>query len=302
MENFVFFSLSANKQLVKELAKFSNCEKGKISITQFADKEVLVKTLTDVTNKDVVIIESTAYTAHETLFRLLLLLDSINRSKPKSIKLFIPYFGYSRQERVSWDNEPISCEVVAKILETANYDKLFTFDLHHPDIEDFFKKPIINLLTTSLFKEYYSSYFLNRNISLEDVVIISPDHGANSRSDLLNKALKGTKKIILDKHRPKVNEAEHLVLSDSSIKDKYCVIIDDIIDTGGTLVSASNLLYENGAKEVMVAATHAVFSNNCYERLKEANVKDIVVTDTIEHELPSDVNVISILPIILKYI
>lgn len=302
MVNFIFFSLGTNKVLVKELSTFGESELGEISINYFADREVLVKTLSNVENKDCVVIESTAYSAHETLFRLLLLLDSINRAGAKSVKLFIPYFGYSRQERVSWDNEPISCEVVAKILETAKYDKLYSFDLHHPVISEFFKRGIINLMPTPIFIDYYLNYFKKNNINIEDVVIISPDHGANNRADMLVKGLKGARLVILKKVRPKVDSAEHMIVDSFDINNKVCIIIDDIIDTGGTIVSAAKLLYESGAKSVLVGATHAVFSNNCYERLKEANIQDIVVTNTIEHTLPKGVQVIDILPIVLKHL
>ena len=139
MENYIVFSLQSNQIVAEKVAKKFNAELGVVSIDTFADGEVLVKTLSDVKDKNVVIIESTAKNAHEVLFELLLLIDSVKRSGAKSVKLYIPYFGYSRQERVSWFNEPVSCEVVAKILDTAEVDEILTFDLHHHDIENFFK-------------------------------------------------------------------------------------------------------------------------------------------------------------------
>jgi len=132
MKDYIVFSLSQNKKLARELALKLNAKVGRVSMTRFADGEVLVKTLSNVKGKDAIVIESTYKDAHERIFELLLLLDSINRSGANSIQLFIPYFGYSRQERVSWINEPVSCEVVARIIETAGYDSLATFDLHHP--------------------------------------------------------------------------------------------------------------------------------------------------------------------------
>ena len=144
MKNLIIYSLVSNLKVAKEVAKKYDATLGEIFIDHFKDGEVLVKTLTDVKNKDVIIIESTAIKAHERLFELLLLIDSIKRSGAKSVKLYIPYFGYSRQERVSWINEPVSCEVVAKILDTAQVDEILTFDLHHPDIEKFFKTICIN--------------------------------------------------------------------------------------------------------------------------------------------------------------
>lgn len=300
MEKLVVFSLCSNKRVAKKVAKRFNAELGEVFFDSFADGEVLVKTLTTVKDKDVIIVESTAKKAHERLFELLLLVDSIKRSGAKTVKLYIPYFGYSRQERVSWINEPVSCEVVAKILDTAHVDEILTFDLHHVDIEKFFKTKFTNLPTTSLFANYYLSYFKERGIDLKDVVVVSPDHGANARSDALTNALPGTSKVILNKYRPKPNLAEHLQVESDLVKDKYCVIVDDIIDTGGTIISATNLLLENGAKEVYVSASHAVLSKNSVEKLLNSAIKTLVVTNTIERRLPKAIKVLDITPLINK--
>ena len=294
MEKNIVFSLQSNQSVAEKVAKKFNAELGVVSIDNFADGEVLVKSLSDVKGKDVTIIESTAKNAHEILFQLLLLIDSVKRSGAKSVKLYVPYFGYSRQERVSWFNEPVSCEVVAKILDTAEVDEILTFDLHHPIIENFFKTPFRSLSTTKLFADYYKKYFAEHNIDAKDVVIISPDHGSNTRADLLAKEFEGTKKVILDKRRPKPNLAEHLEVNVDEVKDKICIIIDDIIDTGGTLVSAADLLIRSGAKSVLVAASHGVFSPNSINRLLESPFDDIVVTNTIERRLPKQIHVTDI--------
>lgn len=294
MENLIIFSLSSNQAVAEKVAKKYNAELGVVSIDKFADGEVLVKTLSEVKNKNAVIIESTAKNAHETLFELLLLVDSIKRSGARSIRLFIPYFGYSRQERVSWFNEPVSCEVVAKILDTAEVDEILTFDLHHDDIVGFFKTKFINLPTTKLFEDYYKEYFANHKIDLKDVVVVSPDHGSNTRADLLVNALKGSKKVILNKYRPKPNLAEHLEVNVDEVKDKVCIIIDDIIDTGGTIISASDLLLKSGAKSVLVAASHGVFSPNSINKLLESPLDDIVVSNSIERHLPKEIHITDI--------
>ncbi len=294
MENLIIFSLSSNQAVAEKVAKKYNAELGVVSIDKFADGEVLVKTLSEVKNKNAVIIESTAKNAHETLFELLLLVDSIKRSGARSIRLFIPYFGYSRQERVSWFNEPVSCEVVAKILDTAEVNEILTFDLHHDDIVSFFKTKFINLPTTKLFEDYYKEYFAKHKIDLKDVVVVSPDHGSNTRADLLVSALKGSKKVILNKYRPKPNLAEHLEVNVDEVKDKVCIIIDDIIDTGGTIISASDLLLKSGAKSVLVAASHGVFSPNSINKLLESPLDDIVVSNSIERHLPKEIHVTDI--------
>ena len=294
MEKYIVFSLQSNQEVAKKVAAKFNAELGVVSIDKFADGEVLVKTLSDVKDKHAVIIESTAVNAHETLFMLLLLVDSIKRSEAKSVKLYIPYFGYSRQERVSWFNEPVSCEVVARILDTAKVDEILTFDLHHSDIENFFETKFISLPTTKLFKDYYLEYFKKHNIDSKDVVIVSPDHGSNTRADLLVKELEGTHKVILNKYRPKPNLAEHLEVDVAQVKDKICIIVDDIIDTGGTIISAADLLVRSGAKSVMVAASHGVFSPNSINKLMESPLDDIVITNSIEKRLPSNIHVTDI--------
>ena len=293
MEDLVIFSLVSNRRLVKRLAKKYHATLGEVSIDRFKDGEILVKTLTDCKDKNVIIVESTAIKAHERLFELLLLCDSIKRTGSKSIRLYIPYFGYSRQERVSWINEPISCEVVAKILDTANIDEILTFDLHHPDIEKFFKTKFTSIPTTHLFASYYRKYLKKANIDIKDVVIVSPDHGANTRADALVAALPGTRKVILNKHRNAPNYIEYMEVEDD-VKNKVCIIIDDIIDTGGTIEYAAKLLMEQGAKAVLVGASHAVLSNKNFEKVLDSCITDIVVTNTIEKRIPKRIHVLDI--------
>ena len=300
MKNYIVFSFSQNKKLAAKLASGLGCELGEISATTFADGEVLVKAISDVKDKDAIVIESTFNRVHERLFEFMLLLDSIHRSGARSIKLFIPYYGYSRQERVSYFNEPVSAEVISKIIETAHYDDIYAFDLHHTDVSKFFSKPLINLPTSDLFVEYYGNIIKDTNIDKKDVVVISPDHGANQRADNVAAGL-GVDKIILDKVRPEPNKAEHLALR-GDVKGKTCIIIDDIVDTGGTIASAARLLYSHGATAVYLGASHAVFSGHCYTKLKEANIKDIVVTDSIEKKLPRAVKVLSLDKLIKKVI
>ena len=294
MDKLVVFSLCSNRTVAKRVARRLDAELGSVHFDHFADGEVMVKTLTEVGEKDVLIIESTAKKAHERLFELLLLIDSIKRSGAKSVKLYIPYFGYSRQERVSWYNEPVSCEVVAKILDTAEVDEILTFDLHHDDIIEFFKTKLVNVPTTPLFAEYYQNYFKNNHISGSEVVVVSPDHGANSRADRLVKEIKGSSKVILNKYRPKPNLAEHLQVDIEAVKDKVCIIVDDIIDTAGTIISAIDLLRKSGAKKVLIAASHPVFSRNSVEKLLKAKPDDIVVSNTIEKPLPKEIKKVDI--------
>ncbi len=299
MKDYVVFTLSANKKLAKDLAASLNAELGETSTRRFADGEVMVKIETSVQGKDVVLIESTSTFAQERLFELLLLIDSINRGGARTIQFFIPYFGYSRQER-SYSDEPVSCQVIAQVIETANYSSLSSFDLHHPIIKSFFKKSINNLSTSPLFVDYYLNYIKEHNIDINDVVIIAPDHGSNARIEPVADKL-GGKKIIMEKIRPTANVAEHLEIKED-VTGKTCIIIDDIVDTGGTIASAAKLLYKKGAKFVLVGASHGVFSGECLKVLQEANVTDLAVTNTIEKDLPEYVHVLDILPLIKKEI
>lgn len=294
MENLIVFTLISNRKVAKKVAKRLNAELGEVSFDYFADGEVLVKTLSSVEGKDVILIESTAKKAQERLFELLLLVDSIKRSGAKSLKLYIPYFGYSRQERVSWYNEPVSCEVVAKILDSAHVDVIYTLDLHHEIIKSFFKTPFENVMTTPLFSKYYNELLKEKNINYKDVVVVSPDHGSNFRAEALSKQLPGSSVVILNKYRPRPNLAEHLQVKYEEVKEKYCIIVDDIIDTAGTIISASNLLMENDAKAVFVAGSHAVFSQRAVENLLNAPIEDIVVTNSIEKRLPKQIKIVDI--------
>ena len=300
--NYIVFSLSGNKKLAKEVADSLHGELGKIYKKTFADGEIMVKSSSDVKGKDVIVVQSTSKNVNDELFGLLLLLDSVKRAGARSIKLFMPYFAYSRQERVSWTNEPVSCEVVAKLVDTAEFDDLTCFDLHHPIIETFFKHKVKNKPTTTLFANYYKQYFKDNKISMKDVVVVSPDHGSNTRSHMLAKELDDLEVVILDKVRPSPNRAEHLVIDGDKIQGKYCILIDDIIDTGGTIASASRLLMAKGAQKVLVSATHAVLSSGCIRRLKKANVGDLVVTNTIEKQLDESIKVLDILPLVLEEI
>lgn len=297
----VIFSIS-NKKLCQRIAEDLHFEVGRIYKRKFADGEIMMKSAVDVKNKDIVILLSTSKNVQEELFSLLLLLDSVKRAGANSIKVVMPYFAYSRQERVSWYNEPVSCEVVAKIIDTADFDELHTFDLHHPIIETFFKHKIYNHPTTSIFAKYYLDYFKNHGISLTDVVIISPDHGSNTRAEMLSRMMGGMEIVIMDKVRPHVNSAEHLEIDENKVKGKVCLIIDDIVDTGGTIVSAAKLLYSHNAKEVLVGASHPVFSNNCASKLLKANIKDIVVTNSIEKPLNPKVKVLDIAELIEDFV
>lgn len=296
MKDKILFSLTANKKTVKKLSNVLNIPLGKTEVQHFADGEVICKTLTPVGGKHAFVIQSTSKPAVARLFELLLLIDSLKRAGAKKITLIMPYFGYSRQD-VSWNNEPVSSQVVAKIINVSGADEVITFDLHTTKIRSFFDIPVKDIPTTQLFKEYYQKILLENNILPSDVVIVSPDHGGNDRAHLLSDALGADEPIILEKKRPRPNFAETLFVK-GDVKDKTCIIVDDIIDTGGTIVSAAKVLFEKGAKEIYVAASHAVFSKNAIAKIKGAGIKNIVITDSIEKKYPEDIEILPIAKLI----
>ena len=301
MKDYIVFSISSNKKLAKDFAKFWNCQLGKIEVKKFADGEMLIKVLSDVKDKDVIIIESTAKKPNDHVIQILMLLDAINRMDAKSVTLIIPYLGYSRQERINENGEALSCEVIAKALETGKYDRLLTFDLHHQSIKNFFSRGIDDIPTTEIFGTFFDNYLKEKGINTKDVVIVSPDHGANARADRLMFRLRGSKRVILDKIRPAKDEVEHLE-ADDVFEDKYCIIIDDIISTGSTIASAAKLLKKKKAKGVIVGATHGIFSKDAIETMKKAGVKDIITTNTIEQDIPEGVKCLDILQLIIENI
>ncbi len=301
MKDYIVFSISTHKALAKDFAKFWNCQLGKVQVDKFPDGEILAKPITDVKDKDVILIESTSKKPVEHAFQILLLLDAINRSGARSVTLIIPYLGFSRQERINEQNEPLSAQVFAKIIETGKYDRLLSFDLHHPNVCNFFTRGIKNVQSTEVFVNYFNNYFYENNIDRKDVVIVAPDHGANARADSLAFNLRGLKRIVLEKVRQSPEKAEHLELN-GDVKDKVCIIVDDIISTGGTIVSATKLLCKNGAKMVLVCATHGIFAKGSIEAIKKAGVKEIIVSNTVEQDNKEDINIVDILPIIIQNI
>ena len=289
MKDYIVFSIGSNKQLAKDFAKFWNCQLGKLSVKRYPDGEVSIRPLTDVKDKDIIIIESTAKKPHDRFFEILLLMDVLNRLQVRSILLIIPYLAYARKVRAIDPNEPIGYQVMTRVLETGNYEKLMTFDLHHPEIVNSFTKEIKNISTSDIFITYYKNYLRDNHYKGSDTVIISPNRSSNFRADSLLFGLSGAKKVSLDK----IN---------GDVKDKICIIIDDMISTGNTVASSAKLLLKAGAKEVLVGATHGAFVGEAIETIKKAGVKDIAITNTIEQGKIEGVTVLDILPLLIENI
>ncbi|MFA7020207.1 MAG: ribose-phosphate diphosphokinase [Bacilli bacterium] len=292
LEKIVIFNLSSNPELTKKIAAFLKLPIGQVELMHFADGEIMARSLDSVRGKSVYIVQSTCSPASERLMELLVLIDGIRKASAKDINVVIPYYGYSRQDRIARPREPISARLVADLLQTVGVSHLITIDLHTPQIQGFFSCPVDNLSTIHLFASYYTKKLKQLKINPSEVVVVSPDHGSAHRGRDLATALPSSQLAIVDKRRPSPNEAE-VVNIVGDVEGKTCIIIDDIIDTGGTIVASAKELYAKGAKNILVAASHGVFSRNSVDAMKNAGISDIVVTDSIEKSIP-DVNVISV--------
>ena len=261
--NKIVFALSASKKLAQLVAKKLGCKLGDIVIKHFADGETMVKSSYSIRGKDVYVIQSTSKPVNENLMELLIALDSFKRASANSINVITPYFGYSRQDRKTDSREPITCKLAAKLIETAGATRLTVCDLHATQTQGFFEIPVD---TVSAVHDLLKT-IKNRH-SFSNTVIVSPDYGSVKRARKLSQAT-GLPMVILDKRRPSPNIAEITnVLGE--VKGKRCIIIDDMIDTGGTLVAACEVLKKKGATHIICAATHGLFSGEAVKRFNKA--------------------------------
>jgi ribose-phosphate pyrophosphokinase len=269
----IIFGLSASKELTNSVCKKLGVEPGIVNISRFADGEILTENKTSVRGKTVFVIQSTSAPANENLMELLIFIDSLKRGSAKEINIIMPYYGYARQDRKARGRQPITARLVADLLEVAGVHRIITFEIHSPQIQGFFNVPVDNLKSSFLmFNE------LNKR-NLKDIMVVSPDHGGIGRARELATFLHGDLAII-DKRRPKANQSKVMnILGD--VKDKNCLIVDDMIDTGGTIMNAAKAIKAKGAKSVRIVCTHAVFSNNAVSNLQDKDIDEVIVTDSI---------------------
>lgn len=297
LDSVKVFSLTANKSLSEEVCRILGIEEGRSEITHFSDGEVMARSPESVREKTVYIIQSTATPAAERLMELLVFIDGIRNAKAKEINLVIPYYGFCRQDRVARPGEPITAKLVADLLDTVGVNRIITMDLHTPQTQGFFSCPVDDLSSIPLFGEYFRNEFKRLGINTEDVVVVSPDHGSIHRARDLASELPNSELAIIDKRRPAPNVAEVMNIV-GEVKGKHCLIVDDIIDTAGTVYACSTAIKARGAIDVRVAGTHAVFSPGSEELLKKSDIVDMVVTNSIEHKPIPGVTVLSIAPMI----
>lgn len=275
----IIFSLTTSKELAKKIAKASNIELGKSEVVKFSDGEIMARCLSNVQGKSCYIVQSTIAPSAETIFEVLTFTDSLKNAGAKEVVLITPYYGYSRQDRVARPGEPITAKLVAKMLEIAGISRVISVDLHTQQIQGFFSIPVVNIETSVLFGKYFSKRFDELKIDHKNVCVVSPDHGSANRGRDVSSELNGASLAVIDKRRPAPNKSEVInVVGD--VKGKVCLIVDDIVDTGGTINNAVGALFDKGATEVYVAATHAILSKFDLD----PRIKEFVTTDSVEKE------------------
>lgn len=267
------FALSASQDLAKDIAKNLGTELGECKVHHFADGEILVEIGESVRGKDVFIVQSTSNPVTENLMEILVLTDALKRASAKEITAVIPYFGYARQDRKAKPRQPITSKLVADLLTTAGVDRVVTVDLHARQIQGFFDIPVDEMEALPLIYRY----FVDKGV--EDLCVVSPDHGGATRARKLSERL-DCPIAIIDKRRPKPNVAEVMgIIGD--VSGKNCILVDDMIDTAGTICAGANVLMEKGAKSVYIACTHGVLSGSAAQRLQDCAATEVVICDTI---------------------
>jgi ribose-phosphate pyrophosphokinase len=272
--NTVLFTGNANPVLAREIAASLGVELGQAAVGRFSDGEVTVEIRQNVRARDIFVVQPTCNPTNENLMELLMMVDAIKRASARRITAVIPYYGYARQDRRPRSTRvPISAKVVANLLETVGVERLLTMDLHADQIQGFFDIPVDNIYASPvLLSDLKSKAYTN-------LVVVSPDVGGVVRARALAKQL-GCDLAIIDKRRPAANVAEvmHVI---GEIEGRNCVIMDDMIDTAGTLVKAAEVLKERGAKRVFAYCTHPVFSGPAVERIAASQLDEVVITNTI---------------------
>lgn len=270
------FSLNSNKDLAEKIAASIGKELGKIDVTHFSDGEIKINIEESIRGDHVYIIQSTSYPVSDHLLELLIMIDACRRASAKTINVVMPYFGYARQDRKANPREPITAKLLANMIEGAGATRVLALDLHAAQIQGFFDVPVDHLLGAPLLANYFLE---NPEYSEEDIVVVSPDHGGVTRARKLAEFLKAPIAII-DKRRPKANVAEVMNIV-GDVKGKKAIIIDDMIDTAGTITLAAKALAEAGATQVSVCCTHPILSGPAVQRLEDSNIKEVIVTDSI---------------------
>ena len=269
------FALNSNRPLAQKIADEVGVELGKLSVDRFSDGEIQINIEESVRGDNVYVIQSTSAPVNDNLMELMIMIDALRRASANTINVVLPYYGYARQDRKARSREPITAKLVANMLQNSGVTRIVALDLHAAQIQGFFDIPVDHLMGAPLLADY----FINEGVAA-NAVVVSPDHGGVTRARALAEFLKAPIAII-DKRRPRPNVAKIMnIIGD--VKGKKCIMIDDMIDTAGTISKGAQALMDAGAEEVYASATHAVLSGPAIERLDNSPLKQVVVTDSIQ--------------------
>ena len=283
------FSGNANPKLAHAVTQYLNIPLGRATVNRFSDGEVMVEINENVRGSDVFVLQSTCAPTNDNLMELLIMVDAMKRASAGSINAVIPYYGYARQDRKAKARDPITAKLVADLLVAVNVDRVITMDLHANQIQGYFDIPVDHMIGLPTLTEY----FLKKE--MEDVVIVSPDHGSVPRARNMAERM-NCPIAIVDKRRPEPNKSEIMnIIGD--IKGKNCIILDDMIDTAGTITNAANAIKDMGAKEVYACATHGVLSGPAIERIQNSPIKELTILDTIPLTNDKKLDKINVLPV-----
>jgi ribose-phosphate pyrophosphokinase len=266
---------NSNKQLSNKISKNLKNKLVNTSIRKFADGEIYIEINENIRGNSIFIIQSVSSPANDNLMELLLCIDALKRSSAKNITAVIPYFGYARQDRKVVPRTSISAKLVSNLITNAGADRVVTVDLHAGQIQGFFDIPVDNLFATPIFAKH-----IKRKIKSKNIICVAPDVGGVERARALGKKL-DVGLAIVDKRRPSPGKSQVMNVI-GNVKNKVCILTDDIIDSGGTIVNAADALLKRGAKEVHVYATHGVFSGDAVKKIKNSKIKNLVITDSID--------------------
>ena len=268
---------NSNKNLSKKISKYLKTKLVNSSIRKFSDGEIYIEINENIRGNAIFIIQSSSAPANDNLMELLLCIDALKRSSAKNITAVIPYFGYARQDRKVVPRTSISAKLVSNLITKAGADRIVTVDLHAGQIQGFFDIPVDNLFATPIFARH-----IKKNLKTKNLVCVAPDVGGTERARALGKML-DVGLAIVDKRRPAPGKSQVMNIV-GNVKGKTCIIVDDIIDSGGTIVNAAKALVERGAREVHVYVTHGVLSGSAIEKIKNSKIKKLILTDTIDNE------------------
>jgi len=294
MRGYKIFAGSASIEFAKEVCQILDVPLAKADIKKFSDGEISVQIAESVRGRDVFIVQSTGAPSNDNLMELLIMTDALRRSSSSTITAVVPYYGYARQDRKAAPRVPITARLVADMYEAAGIDRVVTIDLHAGQIQGFFNIPVDNLYGSVTFENYI------RSKNLKNPVIASPDIGGVARARYFASRM-GLEMVIVDKRREKANESEVMNII-GNVEGKDVIMIDDMVDTAGTMVKAATALKNKGAASVMACATHAVLSGKAYDNIENGELDELIITNTLESKPHDKIIVLTVAPLFAEVI